>query len=219
MSRFYLFADEAGNFDFRRTTDASRYFILTSVAMAECSIAAEVLELQRDLHWEGYEFKKGQFHAANDKQVVRDAMFDLIRGHTIRVDSTIIEKSKTQPHLRADPHRFYKQLWYLHLKFVAPKIVNSADELFVVAASITTNMKQDATHDALKDVVSQVSAVGKYKTAFWPAMAEPCLQVADYCSWAIQRKWEKGDSRSHLLIGDKIESEFDVFAGSGTHYY
>ena len=150
MSRFYLFADEAGNFDFRRTTDASRYFILTSVAMAECSIAAEVLELQRDLHWEGYEFKKGQFHAANDKQVVRDAMFDLIRGHTIRVDSTIIEKSKTQPHLRADPHRFYKQLWYLHLKFVAPKIVNSADELFVVAASITTNMKQDATHDALK---------------------------------------------------------------------
>jgi hypothetical protein len=31
-----------------------------------------------------------------------------------------------------------------------------------------------------------------------PHMSDPCLQVADYCTWAIQRKWERGDERSHV---------------------
>jgi len=53
----------------------------------------------------------------------------------------------------------------------------------------------------------------------WPPESDPCLQVADYCVWAIQRKWERDDSRSYDLIKDKIESEFDVWSIGSTHYY
>ncbi|HEY5286242.1 MAG TPA: hypothetical protein VIJ50_03970 [Solirubrobacteraceae bacterium] len=41
-------------------------------------------------------------------------------------------------------------------------------------------------------------------------MSEPCLVVADYCTWAIQRRWEREDQRSHELIADKIASEVQV---------
>ncbi|MDN5882231.1 MAG: DUF3800 domain-containing protein, partial [Nitrosospira sp.] len=44
------------------------------------------------------------------------------------------------------------------------------------------------------------------------------LQVADYCTWAIYRKWARGDERSYCLIARAIRSEFDIFQ-SGTHWY
>ena len=53
----------------------------------------------------------------------------------------------------------------------------------------------------------------------WPAASDPCLQVADYCCWAIGRKWERGDTRSYDLIATKIQSEFDLFRrGAARHY-
>lgn len=44
-------------------------------------------------------------------------------------------------------------------------------------------------------------------------------QAADYCAWAIQRKWESGDSPSYDLIRPKLASEFDVFRVGGSIYY
>jgi hypothetical protein len=48
---------------------------------------------------------------------------------------------------------------------------------------------------------------------------DPMLWVADYCAWAIQRKWETGDTRSHKLIEEKISTEFDLWSVGQTHYY
>jgi hypothetical protein len=36
------------------------------------------------------------------------------------------------------------------------------------------------------------------------------LQVADYCNWAIYRKWTNGDVRSYDIIKDAIRGEFDI---------
>jgi hypothetical protein len=34
--------------------------------------------------------------------------------------------------------------------------------------------------------------------------------VADYCTWAIQRKWEREDNRSQILLNEKIASETEI---------
>ncbi len=59
----------------------------------------------------------------------------------------------------------------------------------------------------------------KWATDFWPSGADPCLQVADYCAWAIQRKWEKGDARSYDLIKDRITYEYDLWKKGEIHHY
>ena len=45
------------------------------------------------------------------------------------------------------------------------------------------------------------------------------LQVVDYCSWAIYRKWKDSDLKSYDLIKAGIKSEFDIFAEETRHYY
>ncbi|MGH2748127.1 MAG: DUF3800 domain-containing protein [Actinomycetota bacterium] len=217
MARVYVFVDEAGDFIFKRKAGVSTYFIIGTVTMKDCQLGNDLIDLRRELAWNG--FILPEFHAHNDVQRVRDRVFDVLAGREFRVDTTILDKTKAQDHLRADPLRFYKEAWFLHFKHVAPRIATSLDDLFVVASSLQIKRKKQAIHHAVADVVRQVSPTVIFHTAFWPAISDPCLQVADYATWAIQRKYERGDTRSHDLIADKIASEFEAFKLGPKTYY
>lgn len=217
MADRYVFSDEAGNFDFSRNSGASRYFILGTVAASDCRIGDELLQLRRDLGWRGVHLDK-VFHATEDPQAVRDKVFRVLSAGDFRIDATILEKSKAQIHLR-DERALYKMAWYLHFKHVAPEVATPDDRMFVVASSLGTKKKRATFHTAVDDVVDQVSPCASHRVAFWPAASDPCLQVVDYCVWAIQRKWEREDTRSYDLIKEKVRSEFDVWAIGPTHYY
>ena len=218
MQRIYVFADEAGCFVFKNNGTASRYFILTTVTCEDCGMEQAILELRRQLAWEGTSVFD-QFHATEDQQAVRDRVFEVIAAQNLRVDATILDKRKTQPHLQAAEHRFYKMAWYLHLKHVAPLVARANSELMVTGASLGTRKQRYELAAAVTDVVRQVSPTTTHATNYWPAASDPCLQVADYCCWAIQRKWEKGDDRSYRLIAHQVRSEFDAFRrGSRTYY-
>ena len=74
-------------------TGASRYFILISVTVVDHAIESDLLELRRELAWNG-EPLTGGFHATNDKRHVRDQVFAMLARHEFRVDATIFEKRK-----------------------------------------------------------------------------------------------------------------------------
>ncbi|HEX5174597.1 MAG TPA: DUF3800 domain-containing protein [Gaiellaceae bacterium] len=217
MADKYVFADEAGNFDFSTSHGATRYFVLATVTLDDCQVGKDLIDLRRSLAWDGVYLDR-VFHATEDEQAVRDRVFDLLASAVFRVDATILEKRKTQPHLQSDT-ALYKMAWYLHFKYVAPRIVKLGDRLLVTAATLGTKRRRGIFHRAVDDVGFQVSPTLTHRVAFWPYESDPCLQIADYCTWAIQRKWEGGDPRSHALIASKIKSEYDVFAPGKTHYY
>ncbi len=216
MADRYVFADEAGNFDFSRGPGASRYFILCTVASSHCEVGDDLLALRRDLGWRGLHLDR-VFHATEDPQAVRDEVFALLTDMDCWVDATILEKAKAQSHLRSEAH-LYKMAWYLHFKHLARRL-DASDRLFVAASSLGTKKARGALHTAVDDVVRQLSPCRSHRVAFWPADSDPCLQVADYCTWAIQRKWERADDRSHSLISPKIRSEFDVWRRGDVNYY
>jgi hypothetical protein len=145
-------------------------------------------------------------------------VFDLLNQHDFRVDATIFEKRKTQPH-RQSEDAFYELAWYMHMQYAASRVAARDDELMVVGASISTNKRRQALKRAVAGVVQQTARSAVVRTAYWPASTDPCLQIADYCCWAIQRKWERGDLRSHVLIQHKIRSEFEIFRSGKTLYY
>lgn len=218
MSRVYLFADEAGNFDFNRKPGASKYFLIGTVRVTDLALEQQVLDLRRDLAWRGTPIHSA-FHASTDAQVVRDEVFELLQDVDFRYDATILEKCKTKPRLQMSQERFYKTAWYLHLKYIGPAIASAQDELFVIAASILTRKRRAAVRSGIADVVSQSTMSSKWEVGFWPAESDPCLQVADYCTWAVQRKLELNDLRSYSLIARKIRTEFRPFDVGPVTYY
>ena len=217
MSRLHIFADESGDFEFSRESNASRYFILCTVSMRSCEIANDLLELRRELAWAGVPLGH-YFHASDDKQQVRDAVFDVICSHDFKAQATIMEKSKARPHVRVSRPRFYQFGWYYHFKFGTRPIVRSSDSLLVTTATLGTKKERLSFRNAVKDVVDQTVHC-EWETDFLPAAADPCLQVADYCAWAIQRKWEMQDERSYELIEDHITYEYELWERGDCHYY
>lgn len=213
----YVFADEAGNFDFSLNSGASRYFILCTATMDTPIVGDQLLALRRELGWKGLHLDS-VFHASSDPQAVRDEVFDLLQASEFRIDATILEKRKALPRLQHE-RPFYKLAWYLHFKHVAPRIASRTDRLFVTAASLGTKKQRGSFHQAVDDVVDQVAPCRSHRVAFWAMESDPCLQVADYCTWAIQRRWERGDTRSYSLIEDKLRSEYNAWASGPKYYY
>jgi hypothetical protein len=215
VPRKYVFVDEAGNFDF--SLGGSAYFILTSVVTDDCVIGDELLALRRELVWNGEQLTDA-FHANEDKRSVKNEVFRLLGRHTFRIDATIFEKRKVAPN-QQNHDAFYEYAWYRHLKFLAPRVATANDDLMVVGASIATERRQRLIGTALNGVVNRTARAATIRFTHWPAASDPCLQVVDYCCWAIQRKWERGDGSFHALIANKIASEFNAFGRQNIYYY
>lgn len=220
--RTYIYADESGNFDFSGQSQATRYFMLVSVAVGESSIASlesDLRRLQRELAWDGYSLPKG-FHATNDKRYVRNRFFAILSSHDFRIDATIIEKRKVSPTLRNTDERFYGYAWHAHLRGLATAMGGSYDELLITAASIAR--KKAAAFCAEVEIAERrllANAVMKCDVA--SASSNLMLQVADYCAWALQRRWEREppDTRFYDQISDRIATEYDLLGSNITLYY
>ncbi|MQC17481.1 MAG: hypothetical protein DWG80_00205 [Chloroflexi bacterium] len=217
--RLCLFGDEAGDLTFSRGPSITRYFYLTTVAFADHgAVQADLQELRHDIAAGGFDRQKG-LHATSDPQWIRNRVFDVLSGHDFAVDTTIFDKPKANPRQRPDPATFYRFAWIWHLQRVIPDRCLPTPELLVVAAEISLNAKRQAYHQALKAAMQQVSPQTVFEAASWPAATDLCTQAADYCGWAVLRKWESGDTRSYARIAKKIGREYDLFQRGTTEFY
>lgn len=214
----YIFLDEGGNLDF--SSGGTKYFTLTSLSKERPFEAYKALN---DLKYDLIELKTEieYFHASEDRQAVRNRVFEIINTHLdqTRLDSLIIEKRKTGPALRVEEHFYPRMLSYL-LKYV----VNGYDltmfeKVIVFTDSIPVQRKKKAIEKAIKIFLANVLPSGVTYSIFHHASkSNHDLQIADYCNWAIYRKWESGDARSYDIIKRVVRSEFDIFQ-KGTKYY
>jgi hypothetical protein len=226
MARKYLFADESGNFDFRDYTTnngATRYFAVGTILFEEeehrVALARDLHDLRYELIHNGLPFT-GSFHATEDQQVVRNAVFEVLARHRFTVDVTILEKAKAQPRIRRSDEGFYKYAWYYHFKYFARRSFQPDDDLTVICSTLGTKRRQRFFREAVEDVVTQCCDFEVTRRVLaHPCGSDVCLQAADYALWAVMRDVEHGDDRSRRLIKDKIRSNFQLFAWGNTYYY
>ncbi|MEL6288263.1 MAG: DUF3800 domain-containing protein [Pseudomonadota bacterium] len=218
MPRRYLFADEAGCFTFNRKPNISRYFILCTVLMDDLGVVNRLQNLRHDLLCEGVPLGD-YFHATTDTFDVRDAVFEAILDADFSVQATICEKSKAQPQVRVSKARFYKYPWYYHFRHGIPKQFRDVSEFIVTAASIGNKKERSTFTNSLGDVMSQTLGKRPWHVDFRPSQSDPALQVADYCAWAIQRKWERQETKAYDLIEGRITYEYELWRRGRVHYY
>lgn len=219
-NRLFLFADEAGCLTFTRGQNVSRHFVICTIALQNCDLGTRLLELRRSLAWDGAEIGP-YFHASTDRQDVRNKVFNLLEQEDFSVQATILEKSKAQPHVSVSDHVFYRYGWYYHFRHASKLLLPYTDELHLTIASIGTKKKKIIFEDAVRSIIAERQTKKKLKASFWPAQADSCLWIADYCTWAIFRKYESGGKylRSYSKIANKINYEFDLWSHGNVHYY
>jgi hypothetical protein len=176
------------------------------------------LGIRRRLALHG-EPERDKLHATSDLQEVRNEVFEIIGQENFRIDATILKKSKALPRIRETEVQFYKYAWYYHFKHLGPLIRAECDKMLITAAALDHKKTKASFKAGVNETVQQILSRDRWEVAFHESCNDPLLWVADYCAWAIQRKWERGDTRSYDLIEDKIKAEYDLFALGLKEFY
>lgn len=211
----YIFLDEAGNFDF--TPTGTKYFLFGAVVKERpFSAYKDLTELKYDLVEIGTDIE--YFHASENAQPVRNRVFEIIQRNLagIRVDSLVIEKGKTAPELRA-VEEFYPHMLGRLLRFIlAQHDLAAFKEVLVFTDRVPVHKKRDAIEKTIKSTLSRVlPATARYRLLHHESKSNFDLQIADYCTWALYRKWNGGDARSYEHIRPAVTSESEIFNEKG----
>lgn len=219
--RQFVFSDEFGNFDFTRKQGATRFFAVGSAVIdgdeERRSIAADLHALKYKLLDSG-QAVNGAFHCCEDRQAVRDQVFECLLDHQFVVHVTALDKWKAMPQIWTDDPTFFQHVWFMHFNAIMWG-AKSADELVMITSELGTKKKRAAFSEAVSTVVDQKLPGKKRKEAFWRDESDAGLQVADYVLWAVMRKLERGDSRSFDIIKPKVGTVFQPFIHSTKEYY
>lgn len=215
----YIFLDEAGNLDF--SPSGTRWFVLTSVSMRRPFTATVSLDAYKHDCLE-YGLNTEYFHCADDNNHVRGRVFEIITQSIgdFQIDSLVVEKPKTGPALQSDM-RFYPEMLGYLLKYVVPKELNcGATEVIVITDSIPVNKKRRAIEKGVQTALAAMLPKGmRYRILHHSSRSHFGLQVADYCCWAVYRKWQSGETVYLEQIAQSQRSEFEIFRLGNKLYY
>jgi Protein of unknown function (DUF3800) len=227
----FVFLDESGNLDF--SAKGSKYWSLTAVCTyspvrGRSTFAEHHYELAAG--GVGIEY----FHATEDKQSVRDRMFENIikLEDASEVHSVLAEKRKAHPSLYKtlkvvkgkqksipDEARFYNLVCRTLLKYVIGRgAYRDATSFVIILSSLFTKEKQSQIEGALKSAIKSLTT-RPFHVYFRANKTDINCQIADYCGWAITVAWERDEKRPLNAIKSIVRSQFDLFKrGTNTFY-
>jgi hypothetical protein len=215
----YIFLDEAGNLDFSPT--GTKFFLLGALTKERPFHAyKELTELKYDLAELGLDLE--YFHAAEDNQATRNRVFDIVRSNLggVRLDALVVEKCKTGPAMRAEEQFYPRMLGYLLRYILGQHDLPLYKEVIVFTDTLPVQKRRAALEKAVKTTLAaELPATARYRLLHHASKSNLDLQIADYCTWAIYRKWNAGDTRSYQHIQSAVTSEFDIFRSGTTRYY
>ena len=233
----YIFIDESGNFDF--SLKGTRYFVLTAVSTTEPSLSRErFLQLKYEMLKDG--LCEESFHATEDSQLVRDAIFEQIRRtDNFSIDAIIAQKNKANPSLyikreivlQHDPKNqdiktvrteesFYRLISQTLLKYIFNRYDKreDIDQIVVVLGSLFNATKQGYVLKSLKQFLKKTFDK-PFRIYFHPACSDINCQIADYCGWAIYVSVTRNEQRPLSVIRPHIASMFDIFRTGINEFY
>lgn len=206
----YVFLDESGNFDFGPR--GTRYLVLTSVGMKRPNLLWGCLDdYKHDCVENGTDIE--YFHCYDDRRPVRRAVFDLIAEHLdeVRIHCVVIEKQQTAPEMQVDQRLYPWMLGYLLRRALADERNAGTRQVIVITDTIPVNKKRRALEKSMRRALVEKQPPGTtYRILHHQSRSHYGLQVADYCCWAIFRKWERGDGAWYELIKPAVRREFIV---------
>jgi hypothetical protein len=217
LATLHVAIDEAGCFGFNK--HGSKYYVFTAAYTYDPQpLALELTNLRFGLLKQGHDIPA--FHCCEDRQANRDAVVNRLLNHTgWSFASVVVEKRKVNPVLYP-PDKFYPRFATPLLRFVLRGNDAKAATSLIVCTDILPTGRKDAVSKTLKMLCAKELTIplGLYHH---PRFSNKWIQVADYCCWGIQRKWEKADRRTYDQLRPTLaKAELDLCAwGDQTNYY
>ena len=202
----YIFVDEAGDMDF--SVNGSKYYMFNFlVKQRPFKVHEHIANYRYTLLERNLETSNARrldieyFHAHNDNKYIKDELFNIIstfEKEKVRVYSYILEKPKVDPKKRKEKERFYID----NLNYSIQRLLQKLQiyKNFIVITDrlpVQKNKKKQvgALKKGIKEYIKSNNLHIRYDIFHHASASSANLQIVDYISWAIFRKYEhKEDS-------------------------
>lgn len=251
--REHRFLDEAGDTTFYGKgkvpivgqQGVSKCFILGMLKINEPleDVRMEILNLQTAIEQDPYfqgvpsihrRKEKGGFylHANDDLPEIRRMAYELIRTINCSFEAVVARKIYgifERKHNRNEAE-FYADM----LSHLLKNKLNKYDRLILNTASRSnctthSNLKRGLEKSVKRSILSNPGQANDCEVFFnvQEPTSEPILNITDYFCWAIQRVFEKGETRFYDFISNKVSQVIDIYdfenfrqpkGKSGAHY-
>jgi hypothetical protein len=221
MPTLHIHFDESGDWKFG--PKGTRYFILSAAWTYEPRpLAQDLSDLRYSLTKAGHDICA--FHASPNHGSIRKQAVDAMASHrNWWWGSVVMEKCKINPTLR-EPHEFYPKFAGSLLRFILKgRLRSDTDRLLIYTDTLplNTHAKREAAMGAMKKTCVAVRPGIEYHIYSHRSESNKWLQVADYCSWSVCRKWESGKDDWYRMLAPRLRSKEMCITdfGDGTRYY
>ncbi|MEF3691751.1 MAG: DUF3800 domain-containing protein [Candidatus Moraniibacteriota bacterium] len=207
----YIFLDESGDLGFKPTS--SKWFLFTIVLTNDHKKIEKVIKsIRKGLK---KKFKLKELHAYHSDAVTKHRMLrKLSELDDFKVMCIILNKKKVYIDLQNQKNYLYNYtanilLDRLHNK----KLIKTEEPISLyIDQKDTSKFIRENFEKYLKDNLVKRGNNGKIEIRIKPSHTEKCLQAVDFVSWAIFRKYEKGDYEYYEDIEDRIVEEKLLFS-------
>ena len=202
----YLYFDESGDLglDLSKSGTSRIFSIAMLIIPDKRPITSLVKKIFSSLPKAARRRNSGMLHAYYEKASTVERLLRILATKEVLIASMRLDKRNTL--ITCNPNDLYDHLVVTLInRLFADAIINDKDTITVVASRRNTS-KTFNTH--FSDGVIN----SKHGSVMIVNIRKPhddkCLQAADFVSWALWQKYEKGNERFANLLSDKIVREY-----------
>jgi len=207
----FILLDESGDLGFKLDKGSSRFFVVT-ILFAQSKRPLE--KIARTVHGSlRKKFKRvGVLHAYREEDSTRRRLLSRLAQTDCSILAIVLNKEKVYTRLQDEKAVLYNYVTNILLDRLFRRHPISPDQpITLIASQRETNR---FLNENFKSYL-QRQAVSNHHLILQIAVASPekekALQVVDFASWAIFRKFEHGDESYRSLIADRIIEEVPLF--------
>jgi len=214
----YIFVDEAGDMDF--SAKGSKHYMFNFLVKRRPFNLHEYIAnyryslLERNLDpLNGTRLDIEAFHAHSDNKYIKEELFNIIStfdATSVKAYSYILEKPKVEPGKRKEKDRFYIDNLSFSIQRLLDKL--NIDKNFIIITDrlpVQKNKSKQvgALKKGIKEYIKRCGLQIRYDIFHHCSASSANLQIVDYISWAIFRKYEHAQSGYYEKIKTYILDE------------
>lgn len=202
--------DESGDMGFSKKS--SKWFLFTLALVDDERALEKVIKKV----WKTIRKKHkhaGELHASHEKEVTITRVLQLLSElPDLKIVTIILNKKKVHLNLQEQKNYLYNYTANIVLdRLINTKILNKDHSLsLIVDRKDTKKNLRDNFISYITDAMHKRDH-NKFEMKLIASYDNKCLQAVDFVSWAIFRKYERGDFEYYEIIRDKIIDEKLLF--------
>lgn len=201
MTHIYL--DESGDLSFDFTKKGTSKFFIITVLISDNKVILD--RLIKKINLEVARMSKGKstpnmLHASKQSDKIRLKLLNELASKDVQVDYIYIDKTKDLKYSLVDKHKLYLELTVALIDNVMNQHRILSDDILLTAS------KRETSKELNEKFINGIEKYfdDKVSVEIQIPQNEKGLQVVDFCSWSIFRKYEYEDDSFCEIIKEKF---------------